>query len=52
MLKEKKKKSQMKGEKKAEEMLLISVLGQGSADISKAVYSSVKCFVNCVLNTK
>lgn len=51
MLKEKKKKSQMK-EKKAEEMLLISVLGQGSADIRKAVYSSVKCFVNCVLNTK
>lgn len=33
-------------------MLLIPVLRQGFSGIRKAVYSSVKCFVNCVLNTK
>lgn len=37
---------------KRDAALLISILRQSFSGIRKAVYSSVKCFVNCVLNTK
>lgn len=37
---------------KRDTVLLISILRQSFSGIRKAVYSSVKCFVNCVLNTK
>lgn len=37
---------------KRKAMLLISILRRGFSGIRKAVYSSVKCFVNCVLDTK
>lgn len=45
-------KREWKTDKQSEDAMLLISVRQGFSGIRKAVYSSVKCFVNCVLNTK